>query len=192
MTNLGSIAGFVPGPNMALYYASKSFVLSFSEALHQELRRTGVTVTCAAPGPVSTEFLQKSGANRVALFKILPKFDSEYVAQCTWRGFKSGRRLVVPGISAKLAAIFATWLPLAIKLPLIWKLQHRSNDTCLCGSGTVLGTAAVPAGDACGFANHPWKPLNGFQSRRRRTCRHRRGHRVRHPVFPAQFGSTGT
>ena len=63
--NLGSIAGFMPGPNMALYYASKSFVRSFSEALHQELRRTGVTVTCVAPGPVSTEFLEKSGANRV-------------------------------------------------------------------------------------------------------------------------------
>ncbi|NNH33920.1 SDR family NAD(P)-dependent oxidoreductase, partial [Rhizobium sp. SEMIA 4085] len=52
--NLGSIAGFTPGPNMALYYASKAFVRFFSEALHQELRRTGVTVTCVAPGPVST------------------------------------------------------------------------------------------------------------------------------------------
>jgi uncharacterized protein len=133
--NLGSIAGFMPGPNMALYYASKSFVLSFSEALHQELRLTGVTVTCAAPGPVSTEFLQKSGANRVALFKILPKLDSEYVAECAWRGFKSGRRLVVPGLSAKLLAIAAAWLPSAIMLPLIWKLQRRSNDPCLCGSG---------------------------------------------------------
>ncbi|NOV19485.1 SDR family NAD(P)-dependent oxidoreductase [Ensifer adhaerens] len=133
--NLGSIAGFMPGPNMALYYASKSYVRSFSEALHQELRRTGVTVTCVAPGPVSTEFLQRSGADRVPLFKVLPKLDADYVAERAWRGFKSGRRLVVPGISAKLAAFAAAWLPSAVMLPLIGRLQHRSNDPCPCGSG---------------------------------------------------------
>ena len=60
--NFSSVAGFLPGPYMALYYASKGFVLSFSEALHQELRRTGVTVTCVAPGPVRTEFLERAGA----------------------------------------------------------------------------------------------------------------------------------
>ncbi|OCP15997.1 MULTISPECIES: SDR family NAD(P)-dependent oxidoreductase [unclassified Ensifer] len=133
--NLGSIAGFMPGPNMALYYASKSFVRSFSEALHQELRRTGVTVTCVAPGPVSTEFLQRSGADRVPLFKVLPRLDADYVAERAWRGFKSGRRLVVPGLSAKLAAFAAAWLPSAIMLPLIGRLQRRSNDPCPCGSG---------------------------------------------------------
>ncbi len=133
--NLGSIAGFMPGPNMALYYASKSYVRSFSEALHQELRRTGVTVTCVAPGPVSTEFLQRSGADRVPLFKVLPRLDADYVAERAWRGFKSGRRLVVPGISAKLAAFAAAWLPSAVMLPLIGRLQRRSNDPCPCGSG---------------------------------------------------------
>ena len=133
--NLGSIAGFMPGPNMALYYASKSYVRSFSEALHQELRRTGVTVTCVAPGPVSTEFLQRSGADRVPLFKVLPKLDADYVAERAWRGFKSGRRLVVPGTSAKLAAFAAAWLPSAVMLTLIGRLQRRSNDPCPCGSG---------------------------------------------------------
>lgn len=87
--NLGSVASFTPGPYMALYYASKGFVRSFSEALHQELRHTGVTVTCVAPGPVSTEFLATSGANRVALFKILPKLEAGYVAEKAWRGFKN-------------------------------------------------------------------------------------------------------
>ncbi|MGY5810574.1 SDR family NAD(P)-dependent oxidoreductase [Rhizobium sp. LEGMi198b] len=133
--NLGSIAGFLPGPNMALYYASKSFVRSFSEALHQELRRTGVTVTCVAPGPVSTEFLERSGAGRATLFKILPKLDSAYVAERAWRGFKSGRRLVVPGISAKLVAVAARLLPSVVLLPLIGRLQRRSGDPCPCGSG---------------------------------------------------------
>ncbi|MEF0941065.1 SDR family NAD(P)-dependent oxidoreductase [Rhizobium sp. BR 362] len=133
--NFGSIAGFLPGPNMALYYASKSFVRSFSEALHQELRATGVTVTCVAPGPVSTEFLEKSGADRATLFKILPKLDSAYVAERAWRGFKSGLRLVVPGISAKLIAVTARLLPSVVLLPLVGRLQRRSGDPCPCGSG---------------------------------------------------------
>ncbi|APO73372.1 short-chain dehydrogenase/reductase SDR family protein [Rhizobium etli 8C-3] len=136
--NLGSIAGFTPGPNMALYYASKAFVRSFSEALHQELQGTGVTVTCVAPGPVSTEFLEKSGAGRAQLFKILPKLDSETVAECAWRGFRSGRRLVVPGISAKLVALVAALLPSAATLPLIGRLQRRSGDPCPCGSGKTF------------------------------------------------------
>ncbi len=133
--NLGSIAGFTPGPNMALYYASKAFVRSFSEALHQEVKSTGVTVTCVAPGPVSTEFLERSGAGRAALFKILPKLSSDYVAECAWRGFRSGRRLVVPGLSAKLVAFVASSLPAAVKVPLIGRLQRRSRDLCPCGSG---------------------------------------------------------
>ncbi len=133
--NLGSIAGFMPGPGMALYYASKSYVRSFSFALHQELRRTGVTVTCVAPGPVATEFLRRSGADRVTLFKVLPRVDADYVAERAWRGFKAGRRLVIPGISAKLAAFAAAWLPSAIMLPLIGRLQRRSSDLCPCGSG---------------------------------------------------------
>ena len=135
VVNLGSVASFTPGPYMALYYASKGFVRSFSEALHQELQRTGVTVTCVAPGPVSTEFLERSGANRAALFKVLPKVDSHYVAERAWRGFKSGRRLVIPGISAKLAIVVTSLLPSAILLPLIGRLQRRSNDPCPCGSG---------------------------------------------------------
>jgi len=133
--NLGSIAGFTPGPNMALYYASKAFVRSFSEALHQEVRSTGVTVTCVAPGPVATEFLESSGAGRAALFKILPKLSADYVAERAWRGFKSGRRLVVPGLSAKLVAFVASSLPSAVKVPLIGRLQRRSRDLCPCGSG---------------------------------------------------------
>ncbi|KQV68313.1 SDR family NAD(P)-dependent oxidoreductase [Rhizobium sp. Root1220] len=136
--NLSSIASFTPGPYMALYYASKGFVRSFSEALHYELRRSSVTVTCVAPGPVATEFLEKSGANRAALFKILPKLEPEYVAERAWQGFRSGRRLVVPGISAKLAALVAAVLPSAVMLRLIGRLQFRSGDPCPCGSGQTF------------------------------------------------------
>ena len=133
--NFSSVAGFLPGPYMALYYASKGFVLSFSEALHQELRRTGVTVTCVAPGPVRTEFLERAGAQRTALFGVLPELDPEDVAERAWRGFKSGRRLVVPGISAKLVVFMSVFLPSALMLPLIGRLQRSGNDPCPCGSG---------------------------------------------------------
>ncbi|MBD9494199.1 SDR family NAD(P)-dependent oxidoreductase [Ensifer sp. ENS07] len=136
--NLASVASFTPGPYMAMYYASKAFVRSFSEALYQETRRTGVTVTCVAPGPVSTEFLEKSGANRAALFKALPKATPEYVAKCAWRGFKARRRLVIPGISARLAILMAGLLPSAALLPLVGRLQLRGNDPCPCGSGKQL------------------------------------------------------
>lgn len=133
--NIGSIAGFTPGPNMALYYASKSFVRSFSEALHEELRHTGVTVTCVAPGPVETEFLSRSGAGRAMLFKVLPRLDADRVAERAWRAYRSGRRLVVPGFSAKVVALVARMLPSAVIVPLIGRLQRRSADPCLCGSG---------------------------------------------------------
>jgi short-subunit dehydrogenase len=133
--NLASVASFTPGPNMAVYYASKSFVRSFSEALHQELRGTGVTITCVAPGPVATEFLERSGANRAPLFKILPKLNSEYVAKRAWSGFKSRRRLVVPSLSAKLVALAAVLIPHGLMLPIIARLQRRSTDPCPCGSG---------------------------------------------------------
>lgn len=136
--NLASVASFTPGPYMAMYYASKAFVRSFSEALYQETRRTGVTVTCVAPGPVSTEFLEKSGANRAALFKALPKATPEYVARRAWHGFKARRRLVIPGISARLAILMAGLLPSAVLLPLVGRLQLRGNDPCPCGSGKQL------------------------------------------------------
>ncbi|RVE86433.1 SDR family NAD(P)-dependent oxidoreductase [Sinorhizobium meliloti] len=148
--NLGSVASFTPGPYMALYYASKGFVRSFSEALHQELRHTGVTVTCVAPGPVSTEFLATSGANRVALFKILPKLEAGYVAEKAWRGFKTGRRLVIPGLSAKLTILLAALVPSAIMLPLIGRLQRRSKDPCPCGSGKSFTSCCGARGNSLG------------------------------------------
>ncbi|KRB62092.1 short-chain dehydrogenase [Rhizobium sp. Root708] len=136
--NLGSVASFLAGPNMAVYYASKSFVRSFSTALSQELRGTGVTVTCVAPGPVATDFLDSSGAGRATLFKVLPKLSADYVAEQAWRGFRSGRRLVIPGISAKVLIAIATVLPTSLLLPVVYRLQRRKSDPCPCGSGETF------------------------------------------------------
>ena len=106
--NLGSIAGFLPGPGMAMYYASKAFVLSFTEALRQELKPHGVRVTVLCPGPVPTEFQARAG--------FRPGFDSAIldvsaadVARQGYRGLMANRRAVLPGIGIKL-------VPLALRL----------------------------------------------------------------------------
>jgi uncharacterized protein len=126
--NLGSVASFLPGPNMAVYYASKAFVRSFSEALSQEVRGRGVTVTCVAPGPVSTEFLTRSGAKRAHMFKLVPKMTAERVAISGWRAFKRGRRIVVPGASASLSAWGAAYMPHMLTLPVVALLQSRRRE----------------------------------------------------------------
>lgn len=133
--NLGSVAGFVPGPQMAVYYATKSFVSSFSQALNQELRPTGVTVTCVAPGPVETEFLEGRGIKQLPIFSFLPALSAEEVAKTGWKGFKQRRPMVVPGLSSKIAVFALSLAPLRLVLPLIDGLQRRNNDKCPCGSG---------------------------------------------------------
>jgi short-subunit dehydrogenase len=99
--NVGSLAAVMPGPSAAVYYASKAFVLSFSEALHQELKAHGVRVTCLCPGPVLTEFQARAG---VATAKAISPFDvpADRVAAEGYRGLMRGKRIVVPGLIPKL------------------------------------------------------------------------------------------
>src|SRR3954453_2708285 len=106
--NVASVAGFLPGPGMAVYYASKAYVLSFSEALHRELRPRGVRVTVLCPGPVPTEFQARAGVRNERHSSLVTQ-TPEQVAQAGYRGFMAGRRLVVPGIGNKLI----TFLPRA-------------------------------------------------------------------------------
>ncbi len=101
--NVASTAAFLPGPGMAVYYASKAYVLSFTEALAEELRGTGVNVTALCPGPTATEFGAVSGMSASKLFKqrgIMMR--SADVARIGWDGLLSGKRIVVPGASNKL------------------------------------------------------------------------------------------
>jgi len=99
--NLGSTAGFVPGPFMADYYASKAFVNSFSQALWYELRGTGVTVTVSCPGATATEFAQVAGNDKTPLFKAGAMGATE-VAKHAYRAMMRGTRLVIPGLKNKL------------------------------------------------------------------------------------------
>jgi short-subunit dehydrogenase len=99
--NVGSGAGFLPGPFMATYYASKAYVVSFTEALADELRGTGVTATVLCPGPTATEFAHVAGAGNAAMFKGVA--DASSVAEYGYRAMLAGKTIAIPGITMKLA-----------------------------------------------------------------------------------------
>ena len=99
--NVASVAGFLPGPGMAVYYATKAYVLSFSEALHHELAPRGVRVTVLCPGPVPTEFQARAGVSSETLSPLLTR-SAGRVAADGYRGLKEGRRVVVPGFANKV------------------------------------------------------------------------------------------
>lgn len=95
--NVASTAGFQPGPLMTVYYATKAYVISFSEALANELAGSGITVTCLCPGPTATDFAGRAGNDKSRLFKQLRPMDAKKVAIKGYRGLMSGKTLVIPG-----------------------------------------------------------------------------------------------
>jgi len=129
--NVASTAGMQPLPYSAGYSAAKAYVLTFSEALHQELRGSGVTVTALAPGPVSTEFWDAAGweAAGQSFEKAVPRpawVTAEQTAKAGVDGLAGGRRVVIPGIQIRTAMLAARYLPHAVKLPAIeWAMRRR-------------------------------------------------------------------
>jgi short-subunit dehydrogenase len=109
--NVGSVAGFQPGPFMATYYATKAFVNSFSEALHSELRGTGVSVTVLCPGPVATEFASVAGFGPTSMFSPGRALTAWAVAEAGIRAMMAGRRMVVPGLRNRLMLFAERFTP---------------------------------------------------------------------------------
>jgi short-subunit dehydrogenase len=113
--NVASTAAFQPGPLMAVYYASKAYVLSLSEALSEETRGSGVTVTCLCPGPTRTGFQERAHQENVRLLGIAHVMSSQDVARAGYDGMKAGRPLVIPGIMNRLGTQFVRlsprWIP---------------------------------------------------------------------------------
>ena len=95
--NVASIAGFQPGPLMAVYYASKAYVILFSEALANELAGSGVSVTCLCPGPTDTGFQGRAGIESTVLFRALRPMEAKAVARDGYRGLMKGKTLVISG-----------------------------------------------------------------------------------------------
>jgi short-subunit dehydrogenase len=124
--NVASIAGFLPGPGMAVYYASKAYVLSFSEALRRELAPRGVRVTALCPGPVPSEFQARAG--------IEPGFDSAIlsvsssdVAQAGYRGLMANKRAVLPGLGIKIVPLLLRLFPRGFVLAAVGRFQLRKR-----------------------------------------------------------------
>jgi uncharacterized protein len=124
--NLGSIAGFLPGPGMAVYYASKAYVLSFSEALRRELAPHGVRVTVVCPGPVPSEFQTRAGFS--------PGFDSAVlnvspadVAKQGYAGLMANKRAVLPGLGIKIVPFLLRFFPRGFILAAVGRFQLRKR-----------------------------------------------------------------
>ena len=124
--NVGSIAGFLPGPGMAVYYATKAYVLSFSEALRRELAPHGVRVTTLCPGPVPSEFQERAG--------FQPGFDSVIlnvspanVALAGYRGLMANKRAVLPGLGIKVVPFLLRLFPRGFILAAVGALQLRKR-----------------------------------------------------------------
>lgn len=102
--NVASTAGFQPGPLMAVYYATKAYVISFSEALANEVAGQGVTVTCFCPGATETGFAGRAGNGQTRLFKTLRPMDAKKVARIGYHGLLKGKSMVIPGVRNWLVA----------------------------------------------------------------------------------------
>lgn len=113
--NVASVSAFLPAPEMAVYNATKTFVVSFSEALHRELAGRGVRVTVVCAGPVPTEFQKRAGI-RSHLPRLLAR-SPEFVARRAYDGLMAGERLVVPGLGNKVLRVILRAIPRMILLP---------------------------------------------------------------------------
>lgn len=133
--NVASIASFMPGPGMAIYYASKAFVLSFSEALHSELSQRGVQVTALCPGPVATGFQSRAGilANTGGDTSPLA-IPARRVAEIGYDALMRGKRVAVAGFGNSIVVFIMRYLPHAILLPMIkarMRFTSKANEQTL-------------------------------------------------------------
>jgi uncharacterized protein len=124
LINVSSLAGFFPGPLMAVYYASKAYVTSFTEALHQELLPRGIRVTAVCPGPVATEFHARAGVDDRQLPRRLTR-SAERVARDGYAGFMRNERVVIPGTFNRILANAPRFLPRAAVLTLAAQYQLK-------------------------------------------------------------------
>jgi uncharacterized protein len=121
--NVASTAAFQPGPLMAIYYASKAFVLSFSEALWREAQGSGVHVSCLCPGPTVSKFRERAGTGKTRLSRAGTPMSSASVARMGYRAFQANRRVMITGLRNAFLARLVPFLPRATVLNLVHGMQ---------------------------------------------------------------------
>jgi short-subunit dehydrogenase len=119
--NVASTAAFQPGPNMAVYYASKAYVLSFTEALHHELKGSGIRVSALCPGPTTTEFADVAGVDSPLLTRF--SADAPSVVRAGLRGLDRNKAVIVPGAANKVSAQSSRLLPRAVMRRIIGAIK---------------------------------------------------------------------
>ena len=124
--NVASTAAFQPGPRMAVYYASKAYVMSLSLALTEETAHTGVTVTCLCPGPTRTGFQERAQMSKSRLFQMTSVMSSADAARAGYDAMMAGRALVVPGIANKIGVQAVRFVPrrIAAKIAGALNVEH--------------------------------------------------------------------
>lgn len=125
--NVSSMAAFQPGPYMAVYYASKAYVQSFSEAIASELKGTGVTVTALCPGPTRSGFQYEVGSEGSNLAKLNLLSSSEYVAKYGYRALHEGKRVAIPGFVNSSLINTAKFIPRKTTIQVVKKLQELNR-----------------------------------------------------------------
>ena len=125
---VASTAAFQPGPGMAVYYASKSYVLSFGRAIGYELHGTGVTVTTLCPGPTESEFVKVANMENVALFDgPVPIMSAADVARQGYQAMKAGRSEIITGLLNNIMAFSTRFIPTAVMLMIAGRLNKSSE-----------------------------------------------------------------
>ncbi len=126
--NVASTAAFLPGPLMAVYYATKAFALSFSEALANELKGTGVSVTALCPGPTESGFQKRAGMEESRLVKGKKTMSAEAVAKIGYVGLKKNKTVVIPGLKNKLLVELVRITPRNLVTQIVRMAQEKSNS----------------------------------------------------------------
>ncbi len=121
--NVASTASFQPGPLMAIYYASKAFVLSFSEALWKEAEGTGVHVSCLCPGPTTSHFRERAGTGKTRLSRLGTPMSSARVARMGYRAWQKNRRVIITGLRNRALAALTPFLPRRTLLSTVNRMQ---------------------------------------------------------------------
>lgn len=125
--NVSSIAAFQPGPLMAMYYATKAFILHFSEALSEETKDTGVTVTALCPGPTHTHFAENGDLEDSKLMTSLPVHTAREVAEYGYNAMLEGKRVAIHGVLNNIIAESTRFAPRALTAKFAKKIQERKN-----------------------------------------------------------------